>query len=157
MRFTFIPILFALSACTTNVPAADDHASSIQGTWKLISGTTIQEGDTTHTDYTKDQEMIKIITDTHFAFLNHDLQHGADSASASFVAGGGTYDLDGNHYTEHLDYCNYREWEGNAFEFDVKFDGDTLTQQGKEKVEGTGIDRIIIETYVRIPDNSTKH
>lgn len=121
----------------------------IMGTWRLISGTTIQQGDTTYTDYTKGQETIKIINDTHFAFLTHDLNHGKDS-TATFVAGGGRFTLKDNHYTEHLEYCNYREWEGNTFEFEVQLHGDTLIQTGKEKVEGLGVDRIIMETYLKL-------
>jgi len=57
--------------------------------------------------------------------------------------------LQGNHYTEHLDFYNDRNWEGKTFQFNVTINGDTLTQKGMEKVEGTGIDREIIEKYVR--------
>ena len=91
--------------------------SPIVGTWKLINGTTISGTDTLLTDYTQGQEMIKIINETHFSFLRHDLTHGEDS-TAIFVAGGGSYSLDGNKYTEHLNYCSARAWEGNSFEFE---------------------------------------
>lgn len=57
------------------------------GTWKLMTGTLIENGDTTVTDYTKNKSFIKIINGTHFAFLEHDLSKGKDSA-ADFVAGG---------------------------------------------------------------------
>lgn len=93
--------------------------------------------------------MIKILNDTHFSFLKHDLNKGKDS-TAIFVAGGGTYTLTDNEYTEYLDYCNAREWEGNSFHFTVIIQNDTLIQSGREKVEGTGIDRIIIERYFRV-------
>ena len=52
--------------------------SPIMGTWRLLSGKLIKGKDTTYTDYTKGQEMIKIINKTHFAFLRHDLKHGKD-------------------------------------------------------------------------------
>lgn len=97
----------------------------IIGTWKLISGTIIQAGDTTITDYTKGQEMIKVINETHFAFLRHDLNAPEDS-SKLFVAGGGTYVLEGNVYTEHLEYFTIREWEGNHFSLEYTIRGDTL-------------------------------
>src|SRR5215218_10750968 len=93
----------------------DDGAKStpkpIMGTWQLLSGTLIEKGDTTVTDYTKNISFIKIINDTHFAFLQHDLNKGKDSAV--FVAGGGQYSLKDSLYTEHLQYCSAREWEGN--------------------------------------------
>jgi hypothetical protein len=124
--------------------------SPLKGTWQLISGTLIEKGDTTITDYTRGVQMIKIINDSHFAFLNHDLNKGKDSLAAQFVAGGGRYELSGDQYTEHLEYCSAREWEGNDFVFSVDIKNDTLTQSGNEKVEGTTIDRLNIEKYVRL-------
>lgn len=123
-------------------------SSPIVGTWELLTGTIIENGDTTITDYTKNARFIKIINDTHFTFLNHDLNKGADS-TATFVAGGGKYALDKNKYKEKLEYCNYREWEGNDFEFEVKIHSDTLIQKGVERIEDLGVDRLNIEVYVR--------
>jgi hypothetical protein len=82
---------------------------------QLITGTHIEKNDTVVTDYTKNISFIKIINDTHFAFLQHDLSKGKDSSAAVFVAGGGSYSLSDSLYTEHLEYCSAREWEGNDF------------------------------------------
>jgi hypothetical protein len=122
---------------------------TISGTWKLISGTLIEKGDTTVTEYTKNLSFIKIINDTHFAFLEHDLNQGKDS-TAVFVAGGGSYSLVDSVYTEHLEYCNDRAWEGNDFSFVVTVKNDTLIQRGLEKVEEAGVNRLNIEKYVRL-------
>ena len=119
------------------------------GTWQLLEGTVIEKGDTLVTDYTKNVSFIKIINQTHFAFLQHDLSKGKDSA-AVFVAGGGTYSLKDSLYTENLAYCSAREWEGNDFSFTISITNDTLIQQGIEKVESAGIDRINREKYVRV-------
>ena len=94
--------------------------------------------------------MIKIIGDSHFAFLNHDLNKGVDSSLAHFVSGGGKYTFNNNTYTEFLDYCNFREWEGHKFDFTIEFKGDTLIQSGIEKIEELEVDRKIIEKYLRI-------
>ena len=118
----------------------------IQGTWKLLTGTLIEKGATTITDYTKDLSFIKIINETHFAFLMHDTR----KDSTNFSAGGGRYELNGDKYTEHLEYCNAKEWEGHDFHFTVTIKGDTLVQQGIEKIEAEGIDRMNIEKYVRV-------
>ena len=145
-------LLTLLSALwmSCNTSAKNNETSvPVKGTWELIAGTTIVKNDTTVTDYTKGQKMIKIINDTHFAFLRHDLNQGKDSSSAIFDSGAGRYTLKGDQYTEHLDYCNYREWEGHTFEFTVSVVNDTLTQSGIEKVEKAGIDRKIIEKYIR--------
>jgi hypothetical protein len=120
----------------------------IEGTWKLISGTTIEKNDTIITDYSKERSFIKIINATHFAFLGHDLNKGKDSAF--FSSGGGKYELDNTAYTEHLEYCNDREWEGNDFHFTVSISNDTLVQQGIEKIDSIGVNRINIEKYVRL-------
>lgn len=146
--FIAIAILSFLISCieTTNEKAN----TSIVGTWKLLTGTIIEKNDTTVTDYTKDKSFIKIINDTHFAFTLHDLNKGKDSAIATFSAGSGTYTFDGKNYTEHLEYCNAREWEGHDFPFTVTITGDTLVQKGIEKVEGLGIERMNIEKYVRL-------
>ena len=124
-------------------------ATSIRGTWKLVRGTVIEKGDTTVTDYTRGKSFIKIINDTHFAFLLHDLAKGKDSA-AVFASGGGTYSLTDSVYTEHLEYCSDRQWEGHDFAFAVTVRNDSLTQQGIEQVESAGINRVNIENYVRV-------
>ena len=122
----------------------------ITGSWKLLSGTLIEKGDTVVTDYTKALGFIKIINDSHFAFLRHDLNKGKDSATAVFGAGGGSYTLKGDSYTEHLDYCSDREWEGHDFTFTVTIKNDTLIQQGIEKIESAGVERLNIEKYIRV-------
>jgi len=123
--------------------------SRLNGTWQLISATTITKGVSSITDYTKGQQMIKIINDSHFAFMQHDLNAPKDSSN-NFDAGGGSYTLTGDQYTEHLDYYKDRNWEGKPFTFTVTVQNDTLIQKGIEKVDKEGIDRIIIEKYVRL-------
>jgi hypothetical protein len=140
-----------LSACETNSQkqTAEKTALPIQGTWKLISGTLIENGGTTITDYTKDISFIKVINDNHFAFLSHDLHKGKNADSA-FSAGGGAYSLKDSLYTEHLEYCNDRQWEGNDFAFTITINNDTLTQTGIEKVESAGVNRLNVEKYSRM-------
>jgi hypothetical protein len=140
-----IVVISLITSCQKN----SKPETSIIGTWKLISGTVIEKNDTTFTDYTQNKNAIKIINDTHFSFLNHDLNKGKDS-TASFGAGGGRYSLDGNKYTEFLEYCNAREWENNKFEFTVTVKNDTLIQTGVEKIDSIGINRLNIEKYIRL-------
>jgi len=145
----FIALLSVLSfSCDRTPKNVTDNKIAIEGTWQLISRTTIEKGDTTITDYTRNQNMIKILNATHFSFLNHDLKKGKDSV-AMFVAGGGRYTLEGDQYTEYLEYCSARDWEGNTFKFTVTIQGDTLTQRGVEKIENIGVERLNIEKYTR--------
>ncbi|WP_394995150.1 hypothetical protein [Emticicia sp.] len=137
-------ILISCNTASTSKP----KINPLLGTWQLLSGTTIEKGDTVITNYTKNQSFIKIINETHFAFLLHDLKKGKDSTS-TFSSGGGTYSLTDSIYVEHLEYCSDRNWEGNDFTFIVTIMGDTLVQQGIEKVENAGVNRINIEKYIR--------
>lgn len=149
MKKILIPIFILISLTGCKQTPDPVSKNPLIGTWLLLQGTTIQNGDTTITDYTQNLKGIKIINATHFSFLNHDLTQGKDSIK-TFSSGGGTYTLMGNQYKEHLEFCNYREWENHDFEFTVTLKADTLIQEGIEKVESIGIERINIEKYVRV-------
>ena len=145
-----LSLLLALSifiSCKSEAPK--QAVSPLVGTWELISATSTEK-DSTFSTFNPKNRMIKIITPTHFAFFNHDLTMGKDTATAAYSGGGGTYALQGDQYTEHLEFFNYREWEGHTFQFTVTFQKDTLTQRGLEKIENLGIDRIIVERYKRL-------
>ena len=150
-------LLLSCGTSSTKETATNDSSASslvaetpspIEGTWKLVSATTIIKQDTTVTDYTRGQEMIKVINGSHFAFLRHDMNQGKDTAI--FGAGGGTYTLSGDNYTEQLQYCNERGWEGHTFTFTVSIKEDTLLQTGVENLPKEGVDQYIIEKYVRM-------
>jgi hypothetical protein len=146
---TFVLISALLCACGRETTKNDggELSASLVGTWKLLSGTLIEKGDTSVTDYTRNVSFIKIINASHFAFLKHSVNK--DSA-ANYNSGGGRYTLVDSSYTEHLEYCNEREWEGHDFTFTVSLKNDTLIQRGIEKVEKAGINRMNIEKYVRL-------
>lgn len=147
LKLVFIFSIFLLISCKQDT----QKQNQIVGSWKLITGILIEKGDSTITDYTKKISFIKIINETHFAFLKHDLNKGTDS-SATFGAGGGRYSLKDSLYKEQLEYCNDREWESNDFEFVVTIKDDTLIQKGMEMVEKAGVNRVNIEKYVRIKE-----
>lgn len=151
MKISLLPIfcLFVV-ACQSNKPeTAQQKSLPIEGTWKLLSGTIIEKGDTTVTSYTENVSFIKIINDSHFAFLKHPLVGNKDS-TVTFDAGGGSYTLQDSTYTERLEYYKDKVWENNDFKFTVSIKNDTLVQTGIEKVEKAGVDRLNIEKYVRL-------
>ena len=121
----------------------------IEGTWELISATATEK-DSTYSTFDSSRSMIKILNQTHFAFLNHAINTKKDSTAAPYSAGGGEYTLADSTYTEHLAYFSDPAWENHTFKFTVTIQNDTLIQKGVEKVEELGIDRIIIEKYRRV-------
>ena len=147
----FIIVACIMISCNTSATHEEQKKQTlpIEGTWKLLSGTLIEKNDTTVTDYTKGKEFIKIINNDHFSFLGHDLGKGKN-ADSMFTCGGGGYQFHDSSYTEHLEYCNERQWEGNDFSFTVTLDNDTLLQKGIEKIDSLGVNRMNIEKYIRL-------
>ncbi len=141
--FGLMALLFAISACEKQ------STMSLEGTWQLISATSTEK-DATFSTFNSKVKMIKIINNSHFAFLSHDITGAKDSTRAAYTAGGGTYTLKDSLYTENLEYFSDPQWENHKFEFVVKIQNDTLVQKGVEKLEKLGIDRVIVEKYVRV-------
>lgn len=148
-RTAMVFVVASLMSCEAKKESNPSQRIPITGTWRLIKAIVIDKNDTTVTDYTKNVSFIKVINDTHFTFLNHDLEKGKGTIPV-FGSGGGSYSLHDSLYTEHLEYCSDRQWEGNDFTFTVKISNDTLIQNGIEKVESAGISRINTEKYVRV-------
>jgi PhzF family phenazine biosynthesis protein len=145
-------VLYA--SCKQTSQAEDKPGNQIVGTWRLVSNVKITKGDTVlaFPAKGKDQVMIKMYNDSHFSFFTHDTKQGK-VASPVFDSGAGTYTLSGNKYSEHLEYCNYREWENHDFTFKLSIHQDTLVQRGIEKIDSLNVNREIIETYVRMNQN----
>jgi len=144
-------ITLLATACQVKVNTGDNaNGLPIQGTWKLLTGTLIEKKDTTVTDYTIGKSFIKIINNDHFAFFKHDLTHGKDSLTKVYSSGGGLYTLKDSSYTEHLEYCDAREWEGHDFNFTISVQNDTLTIKGVERIDSIGVNRYNTERYVRL-------
>lgn len=145
MKKIFLPAVLFLAGCQNR------ETETLSGTYRLLHSMTVRGSDTTYvTVDTSRTEMLKIFNGSHFSFFNHDKAKGADSLNQLYVSGAGTYLLRGNDYTENLDFCNYREWEGKQFHFTLAFKGDTLIQSGEEVIPELGIEQIIRETYVKM-------
>lgn len=145
MKFYFGILLILGVFCSCD----KQSSPSLKGTWQLISATSTEK-DSTFSTFNSKVKMIKIINSSHFAFLSHDITGAKDSTRAAYTAGGGTYTLNDSLYTENLEYFSDPQWENHKFEFVVKIQNDTLVQKGVEKLEKLGIDRVIIEKYVRV-------
>jgi hypothetical protein len=139
---------FLLLACNQKTPEVESlnpkNKNLIVGSWKLVYAD-ILENDSLQVKELNKIDFIKIMNSTHFAFFNQ--EQGTDE---NFVAGGGTYSFDGTNYIETLDFINTPDYRGHVFPFEVEIKGDSLIQRGHEKIEAVGLDRYILEKYIRI-------
>jgi hypothetical protein len=103
----FLP---ALTFCTLQVVAQTNNtaASSIVGTW---------------TETTDTLREIKIISPTHVFFM-------VFNKDSFLYAGAGTYTVEGNKYTEHMQYANFDFSTMKGFTFDYDVQGDKFMQKG---------------------------
>ena len=120
------------------------ESGQIEGTWKMTYAE-IRENDSVQVKDLSSTDFIKILNKSHFAFFNQERE-----TNENFTAGAGTYTFDGSTYVENLDFINYMDYRGHSFSFEVRIQGDTLIQQGHEKIEASGVDRYILEKYVRV-------
>jgi len=101
---TIIFIVFIFLGCSV------DHPKSIEGAWQYVKGTSVT-ADTTYQHEASDQEIkIKIFTKSHFATMKQNVSEG------TYGFNGGTYEIVGDAYTEHLQLHIYPEMIG----FDAK-------------------------------------
>jgi hypothetical protein len=150
VKLSLFFIVLICYSCSVNQNKTKHSNLPIIGTWELISATTTQK-DSTFSTFNPKVKMIKIINPDHFAFFVHDMTMGKDP-EPKFSAGAGKFTLINDTYTEYLEYFSNRAWENNKFDFKVSIKNDTLIQQGIEKVEKLGVDRIITEKYKRLKD-----
>ncbi|CAM1371581.1 hypothetical protein [Tenacibaculum xiamenense] len=126
------------------VKSETENTLKVEGTWKLVYGE-IKEKDSVQVKDLSKTDFIKIINKSHFAFFNQN-----KGTADGFYGGGGSYTLNGDDYVEKLEYVGVEAIRNHEFPFKVKIVGDTLIQFGKEEVKDAGINRDIIEKYIRV-------
>ena len=90
----------------------------LDGVWELVSGQPLPKG----------ARDLKMITGRYFVFVAYDTENGRPLYTA-----GGTFDLNGTSYTEHMDFASdviAAGLVGKDQQFTVKVDGNTFTQTG---------------------------
>lgn len=148
--YFFLVALTAMSCSKTT----ETSQNKLEGSWELLSSVYIKK-DTIIRNDAPGTKMIKILNRDHFGFFLHSLNKN-DSARV-FSAGGGTYTLQDSVYKEHLEFCSDKGYEGNDFEFTIAFHGDTLIQEGIEKLNELGIGQEnlhLVEKYLRVKEKN---
>ena len=128
--FLFAGIAWAGSSDTKSLN------NNLAGTWELVSA---EYGGQPAPSEMKE---IKIISAKHFMFITYDKK-----TSKPIRNGTGSYTLDGDSYTEHVDFMSGEGTDGATgkdFTFKIKLDADTLTQTGD--IMGTSLR----EVYKRV-------
>ena len=113
-----LPITLAAVALAWSQTGSHAKKSQLDGVWELVSGQPLPKG----------ARDIKVILGKHFIFAAYDTENGRPLYTA-----GGTYALNGNSYTEHMDFASdviATGLVGKDQQFTVKLNGDTFTQTG---------------------------
>ena len=137
----FIIVLVFIS-CNQKTTSISNN--EIEGTWKMVYAE-IVENDSLKLKDLSNTTFIKIINKSHFSFFNQE-----NSGNNNFYGGAGTYTLENDNYTEKLQYTSVQAIKNHQFSFQVEIKGDTLIQSGIEKVEAAGINRHIVEKYIKL-------
>lgn len=119
--------LLILVPLALSVPAVYGQTSAgtecdVQGAWEMVDIRVIYPDRVDRPQHR--QRQIKILTPTHFAFGRQ-----ADDPEEVY-AGGGRYEVDGNTYTEHIEYHSSAPLVGTAIEFECRVEDDLWYHSG---------------------------
>jgi hypothetical protein len=152
--FGLCSVLLFVSACTTHnhhsIATKASPAQSLVGSWQLMHEEIRINGKTIPTFNPATHKMMKLFNDTHFAFVSHgDKRPRFTSyqltpeekviAFENFGGGGGRYTFADGYLTEHIEYMNYPNYEGESIRFKITIDGDTLIQEGDYPITQLGL------------------
>lgn len=141
MKILFTLALAAglLTGCQT---LSDSHQTNVlEGAWKLELET-LAIGEQKYTTFDgKNREMIKIFTDSHFAFSSvgtarprfSSYQLTKDQKIVAFDNYGGSlgrYSYENYTLTEHIEYSSFPNYEGISIPFKITISGETMVQEG---------------------------
>jgi hypothetical protein len=119
-------VILALTAAVVAQQPPTKNSDSHLGTWQLVS---TKYGDAKDmADYPKERRRLKMITATHFTWVDYDIKTKKISSSA-----GGTYTLRDGAYAETIEFVGegMETYLGKKQEFTIRIDGDKLFQSGQ--------------------------
>jgi Lipocalin-like domain len=158
MRSIALSLAIVIAAAMGLQAYAEDKPGSLEGAWELVDAKNVPADPSFSLTKTR---QIKILTKTHWAFLGQDRLPAKTKPSAaeltaagkSFSAGGGTYKLEGDSYTEHIEFFVVPKFVGTSITFKIKWQGDEWIQTGTLPLKALGLsdhDVQITEKYRRI-------
>ena len=132
------------------------HDSRLEGVWELVSAR-YTSPDTTVVTTPTEWKQIKIITKSHFVFVGQEPDRAIFggkptdaellAAARTFFAGGGTYTLVGDTYTESMQFFFYPNYVGHSIPFKSQIEGDRWIQSGTYPAKSIGLEEHEVELY----------
>jgi hypothetical protein len=140
MKFLSLFLLFVLLlSCSTDV---QEKRKPLEGTWELVSGKMTWADSSISYPYSDYHRMIKIISKKHFVFINQDT---TGEEYSDF--GGGSYSLEGDIYTEHIEFFSPVDFIGKSFSFNSEVKGDQWIMSGSFPLKKMGLGEFDMEIY----------
>lgn len=122
--------------------------SKLQGTWKLVEYKSVVDGEKAWAiPGNAEGEQLKSWSGEYFMFVGKFIASGTTNQNF----GSGTYTLEGNHYTEHIDIHVSQDYVGVDERLIIEFKGDTLMQINPVNDDWTyDKNNYRMEKYVRV-------
>ena len=121
---TVILFLFVCSSCC--------KISQVEGTWELVSAKWIfADTDTVEFPNSEYDREVKMLGKTHLLFIRQDTTN-----NDLFFSGGGTFALEGNKYTETLEFADWITDIGSTLTYECQFENDMWIMTGPVLEEG---------------------
>ena len=146
----FVPVLLLVGCGQTS------ESNRLEGAWELV------EAKYTPPDPTfslTEWRQIKLLTKTHWAYLSQKrsspkitaLTNDSEllAAAKAFGAGGGTYTLAGDVYTERVEFFSTPNYVSVSLPYRIKWEGDEWIMTGTFPMKSMGLGDQDIELYER--------
>ena len=152
-------MLSLMLVCFLVIPAAAQQKNKIEGVWRMVSGKLDGK------EMLSSGSDMKFITAKHFIYIAQDKAKTISAIAKktkedpltaymdSFRAGSGTYKLEGNKYTETIEFSADPIYIGRSFDFTMRVEGNRLYQSGKFPLYENGKkvrDALLEEVYERV-------
>ena len=153
----------SLGSAQAEMGGEGEGRNELEGVWQLESGKYTNPSETIeHT--ASDFMSIKVITGSYWVCLQQEPNRakfdegGSDAemlaAAKSFHGGGGRYSIEGDTYTEHIDFFQNPNWVGESIQFKFEMQGpDRWIQSGTFPLKKMGLaedDTEFVEVWERI-------
>lgn len=150
MKTTAIIIIPLLALLAGSVVAADTPSTKgpLEGTWEMTSAKWTENGkEMSSLPGTVSGSQLKMYSKGYFAFVGR-FKEGDKPATDSY--GGGTYTLNGEDYSETIQYHTVTGLVGRTLHFKLVIKGDTMTLMGPITAEDQkSLGGQLTEVYVR--------